>query len=83
MRDDGKGPHRGVRCGDGVFFRAGPVPSLVSRSSGPDVEEPWDDEPELEAHPIEPGTPAPENVAFLVLGVLAALFVLARIGGLV
>lgn len=50
--------------------------------SGPDGDEPWADEPTLD-EPIEPGTPAAENVAFVVLGVLLALFVLGRIAGLV
>lgn len=54
-------------------------------STGPEREreEPWDDEPAPGPPPIEPGTPDPENVAFVLLGALLALFVLARIGGLV
>lgn len=55
----------------------------MSLSRGDDGEEPWDDEPEPGVDRIEPGNPSPENVAFVVLGALSALFVLARIGGLV
>ena len=33
--------------------------------------------------PIEPGRPDPENVAFVLLGALAALYVFARVAGLV
>jgi len=32
---------------------------------------------------VEPGQPDPENVVFLLLGVLAALYVVAQIAGLV
>ena len=33
--------------------------------------------------PVDPGSPSAENVAFVVLGALVTLFVLARIAGLV
>jgi len=33
--------------------------------------------------PIEPGRPKAENVAFVVLGALGALYVVARVAGLV
>ena len=45
--------------------------------------EPWEDEPEPRDVPIHPGDPSAENVAFVVLGALVTLFVLARIAGLV
>lgn len=54
----------------------------MGSNSESDGEEPWADEPTLD-DPIEPGTPTAENVAFVVLGVLLALFVLGRIAGLV
>lgn len=39
--------------------------------------------PEFDAEPIKPGTPSAENVAFVLLGVLGALYVVAQIAGLV
>ena len=45
--------------------------------------EPWEDEDEPPAVPVHPGDPSAENVAFVVLGALVTLFVLARIAGLV
>jgi hypothetical protein len=35
------------------------------------------------ADPVEPGRPSAENTAFVLLGVLGALYVIARIAGLV
>lgn len=43
-------------------------------ASGPD---------EPTAVPVEPGSPSAENVAFVVLGALLAVFAFARIVGLV
>lgn len=34
-----------------------------------------------ESPPIEPGSPSAENVAFFVLGVVAAVYVLAKLAG--
>src|SRR6056297_2521348 len=41
--------------------------------------EPWEAEEAVAAVPVDPGSPSAENVAFVLLGSLLTLFVLARV----
>ena len=47
----------------------------------------WNDPPGVGDEPdpdvVEPGRPSAENAAFVLLGVLVALYVIARLAGLV
>ena len=61
----------------------GGVPPGVNDDSRDDDGEPWPEEVESRDVPVDPGDPSAENAAFVVLGALVALFVLARIAGLV
>lgn len=55
------------------------------RTVGGEDEREWDDPPGVgeDPDPIEPGQPSAENVAFVLLGVLLGLYVIARLAGLV
>ena len=77
VRSAGRPPNRGLL----------PVGALLDDvnddSHDGDDGEAWEDGTDPHDVPIDPGDPTAENVAFVVLGALVTLFVLARIAGLV
>lgn len=76
-----------------AFFPVGGVLHYVSdsREDGPGGEGPpdgaddgaWSEADEPAVVPVDPGSPSAENAAFVLLGALLTVFVLARVAGLV
>lgn len=64
---------------------SGPDPGSEGENDGLDDGREWNDPPGVgeAAAPVEPGRPSAENVAFVLLGVVLALYVVARLAGLV
>lgn len=68
-----------------AFFPVGSLDRVVNDDpeEGTGDHEPWEGADEPTPDPVDPGDPSPENVAFVVLGALLTLFVLARVAGFV
>lgn len=66
-----------------AFFPVGGVDPHVSDDPEPGNRRTWDGADEPAVVPVDPGSPSAENAAFVLLGVLLTVFVLARVAGLV
>lgn len=77
-RDDG--PAEGIDAGDA---ETGEADGEEWKFSLEDLEDDEDEGDDGAGRRLEPGSPNPENVLFVVLGMLIALFVIARAIGLV
>lgn len=66
-----------------AFFPPGGLGPHVSDDPEAEDRRTWDGADEPAAVPVDPGSPSAENAAFVLLGALLTVFVLARVAGLV